>query len=125
MRTLCLLILLTLPQASFAEETRCGWFSNPTPANYGLADAVGFFELARQGGSGADGFYDALDHSKGSNEWVERNGSYGYGCACVVGSFDIETRTVVSVSRVTMLPLARCETDPALPRNVFGDVGRD
>lgn len=125
MRLILPLILMCAPQFALAEETRCGWFSNPTPANYGLADALGFFELASQGGAGADGFYDALDVSTGSAEWVAKNGSYGFGCACVVGEYDLDARTAISVSRVTMLPLAQCENDSALPRNVFGDVERD
>ena len=107
--------------AGAAEQTRCGWLGNPTPANWWLDDADGSWTISAQGGWHAEGFFDlpmpdpALD-----DEWVSSNGEpgrsyYGHGCACLVGRFDGSDGRVLSVASMRELPLARCRADAALP----------
>src|SRR5262252_1346146 len=62
-----------------ASETRCGWFSNPTPGNASLHDRAAEWIIGVQGGHQADG--DWPEFAPG--QWVETNGHYGYGCACL------------------------------------------
>lgn len=107
--------------ATAAEQTRCGWLGNPTPANWFLDDADGVWTLSVQGGWVADGFYDLPPGDPALvDEWVSSNGepgrsSYGYGCACVTGMFDAATGHVLSASAMETLRLSRCRADPNLP----------
>ncbi len=111
-----MLCLMLLPMAAVAE-TRCGWFDNPTPANYWLVDADGEWILSVQGqGDRGNGFFDAPYAESGVTDWVATNGSYGYGCACFEGSVDFATGWATKVTLITPLPLSRCEQDPALPQ---------
>ncbi len=115
MRCISLLLALALP-TSLAAETRCGWLSNPTPANYWLQDAQGEWTLSIQGiGDRDSGFYDAPWTEAPPDWWVETNGSYGYGCACFEGAIDQASGWATKVTLVTPLPLNRCHEDPALP----------
>ena len=113
---LCL-ALLAGPVAAQDVQLRCGWLSNPTPANYFLEDAVGDWTLSIQGRGEAPGFYDADAASGGRGEWVLVSpAGYGYGCACVLGVFGSpRTGEVRRVDEVRYLPLQQCATDPALP----------
>lgn len=113
------LIAALLPAAAPAE-TRCGWFANPTPANYSLTDRHGIWWLAAQGTSGVAGFYAALDRDRGQGDWVATNGSYGYGCACLDGDFGPNfSSQVYRIFRVETISLGRCLADPALPPGPF------
>ncbi len=63
-------------------ETRCGWLSNPTPANISLYDRDGEWIIGVQGGYQVEGEWEFPDFKPG--QWVITNaGSYGYGCACL------------------------------------------
>ena len=96
-----------------AAETRCGWFANPTPGNFSLTDRHGIWWLAAQGTSGVRGFYDALERDRGRGGWVETNGSYGHGCACLEGEFGPNfSNQVYGISYVETIPLERCARDP-------------
>lgn len=120
-RALILALALALP-GTLSAETRCGWFANPTPANFVLTDAHDSWWLAAQGTSGAPGFYDALEAGGWPSEWVAVNGSYGFGCACVEGEFGpIGTGDVLRITRMEPLPLSRCEADPAIQPGPFGN----
>lgn len=101
-----------LPAAAARAETRCGWIVNPTPGNWWLTDAESDWNLATQGTEGAPGMELIPDLTEG--EWVETNGSYGHGCACVEVDTD-GIDTVFEVFSFRQLPLARCENDRALP----------
>lgn len=111
------LILLASPAAAQNVQTRCGWYSNPTPANYDLVDADGLWSLSVQGRGEAQGFYDATAAAGGRSEWVTMSpAGYGYGCACIDGIFgNVEQGEVLRVLSLTHLPLAQCASDPALP----------
>src|SRR3712207_8863861 len=67
--------------APAAQEsvTRCGWFENPTPANGSLLDREAEWIVGVQGGHQAEGDWPSF----GKGQWVETNGHYGYGCACL------------------------------------------
>lgn len=69
------------PRALAVEqaETRCGWFSNPTPANAWLHDRDGQWTIGAQGGHHAEGDWPSFK----AGQWVETNGHYGHGCACL------------------------------------------
>ena len=106
-----LLVLLATPASA---ELRCGWYANPTPGNHWLTDRDATWVLSTQGGPQAPG-WDTLPANafEFGDGWVETNGSYGYGCACVEGRFRLPD-AVLHVDGMHPLPLSRCEIDPAL-----------
>src|SRR6478752_10375534 len=81
----------TFVEAQTRTELRCGWFSNPTPANAWLIDRDGEWTIGIQGGYQAEG--DWPDTGK----WVETNVHYGYGCTCVKATFDRKQMRVIKV----------------------------
>lgn len=93
-------------------ETRCGWFSNPTPANMWLEDKDGEWLIGAQGGYQVEGDWDAPDFKPG--QWVETNVHYGYGCACFDLKVNKETHRVVEIKSSRALPLSKCRQDRAL-----------
>ena len=93
-------------------ETRCGWFSNPTPANASLFDRDDEWIIGVQGGHQAEGDWPEF----GQGQWVETNGHYGHGCACLGVRANHETHEVVEIERARARPLAVCRRDPALKR---------
>lgn len=111
-------VLAALP-AQAETLRRCGWFVNPTPGNFLLQDADGTWWIQRQGSPPAPGFEAASGTAAPfGTEWVNENtGGYGYGCACIDGTFGAPgSSDVRSVQRMKILPLAQCRTDPALPQ---------
>lgn len=115
-----LLIILTFvsgicifPLAGKANETRCGWLHNPTPANWWLIDKDGRWIISAQGGYQAQGMGNIPNFD--DQEYVKTNGYHGYGCACLdVVTNDRESK-IVSIQGGQQLPLNTCRTDPALP----------
>ncbi len=107
-----LAIALLLAASAAQAETRCGWIINPTPANWWLTDADGEWLLMSQGGPGVPGMERMPDFSAG--EWVEVNGHYGHGCACL--EMQTEGNSVLEILSARQLPLAKCQNDPALPQ---------
>ncbi|HEX8370593.1 MAG TPA: DUF4087 domain-containing protein [Pyrinomonadaceae bacterium] len=91
-------------------ENRCGWFSNPTPANASLEDKDGEWIISVQGGYQAEGDYPEFEDDK----WVKTNGNYGYGCACMKVKVDYKTHRVLEIASAKVKPLAACRKDPAL-----------
>src|SRR5688572_15850301 len=69
------------------SETRCGWFSNPTPANASLHDRDDEWVIGVQGGHQAEGDWPSF----APKQWVETNGHYGHGCACLRVKVERET----------------------------------
>lgn len=92
------------------SEMRCGWFSNPTPANASLYDRDGEWIIGVQGGYQADG--DWPDFSP--KEWVETNVHYGYGCACLRVRVDRSTAKVIKIESARARPLSTCRRDRGL-----------
>jgi len=102
--------------AAASSETgvrRCGWLSNPTPANWWLTDSQDQWVLGTQGADQAPGMDEMPDMS--SAGWVETNGHYGYGCACMTITADADGR-VTRISDATPKPLKQCRADRKLPR---------
>jgi hypothetical protein len=93
-------------------ESRCGWFENPTPANASLLDRDGEWVISVQGGHQAEGDWPSF----GPKQWVETNGHYGYGCACMRVKVDRETHRVSEIESARARPLSACRKDRALKR---------
>ena len=91
-------------------ETRCGWFSNPTPGNAWLNDRHGEWLIGIQGGHQAEGDWPSFK----DRDWVKTNGHYGYGCACMKVSVDHETTKVSRIFTASSRPLATCRRDRTL-----------
>jgi hypothetical protein len=112
-----LLFIAAVAPAAFANpsdsERRCGWLSNPTPANWWLTDADGTWTIGAQGGYQAPGI-DLLPSFE-DDQWVRTNGYYGYGCACLDVILDRDNERVQEIFSGEVRPLTACENDPALP----------
>ena len=95
-------------------ETRCGWFSNPTPANISLYDRYGEWIIGAQGGYQVEGDWDWPSFKGG--QWVETNVRYGYGCACMQLRVNRRTNEVLEIKSSRARPLAACRRDPSLKK---------
>lgn len=104
--------VLTVSQDGF--ETRCGWFSNPTPANISLYDREDEWVIGVQGGDQAEGDWDWPKFKAG--QWIKTNVNYGYGCACVRMRVNRQSGDVLEVKSATARTLAACRQDPALKK---------
>ena len=93
-------------------ETRCGWYDNPTPANYSLYDKDREWLIGIQGGYQVEDF-EAPAFGK---QWVETNNSYGYGCACFQMTVDFETSRVLEIKKSSARPLSACRKDKVLKK---------
>jgi len=100
------------PRVSAVEkfETRCGWFSNPTPANASLHDRQDEWIISVQGGYQAEGVWPSFK----PGQWVETNGHYGHGCACMRVRVNRETGRVLEIESARARPLAACRRDRSL-----------
>jgi Protein of unknown function (DUF4087) len=95
-------------------ETRCGWFSNPTPANIWLYDRVGEWTIGVQGGYQVDGDWGWPEFK--ARQWVRTNGEYGYGCACLQLRVNKKTHEVLEIKSSRARPLAACRQDTLLKK---------
>jgi hypothetical protein len=103
------------PLALEKSEMRCGWFSNPTPANASLFDREGEWIISVQGGEQAEGDWPQFS----SKQWVETNGHYGYGCACLRVRVDRSDRRILVIESAQARALSACRRDPALRKFGF------
>jgi len=103
------------PAAPEKSEMRCGWFSNPTPANASLFDRDGEWIIGVQGGHQAEGDWPEF----APNQWVETNVHYGYGCACLRVRVNRSTRRVLEIESAQARALSVCRRDPALRKSGF------
>ncbi|HKU76433.1 MAG TPA: DUF4087 domain-containing protein [Pyrinomonadaceae bacterium] len=92
------------------SEMRCGWFSNPTPANASLFDNAGEWIIGVQGGYQAEGDWPAFS----AKQWVETNGHYGYGCACLRVRVNRSERQIIAIESAQARELSVCRRDRAL-----------
>src|SRR5215217_5253650 len=118
----CLLLIAAAlataqPRSSAIEvsETRCGWFSNPTPANASLYDRDGEWIIGVQGGYQAEGDWPSF----GPKQWIETNVHYGYGCACLRVQVNRSTHEVIKIESSKARPLSACRNDRKLKRRGF------
>lgn len=102
----------TAANAAEPAETRCGWFSNPTPANASLHDRDGEWIISVQGGYQAEGDWPSF----APKQWVETNGHYGHGCACMRVRVNREEQRVLAIESARARPLSVCRRDRALKR---------
>ena len=96
--------------AAQVPVTRCGWFSNPTPANAWLVDREAEWTIGTQGGAQAEGDWPRFK----SSQWVQTNGHYGYGCACMSVVADAETHEVSVIKAAHAQSLSVCRKDRSL-----------
>ena len=92
------------------ETTRCGWFSNPTPANAWLQDGEAEWTIGTQGGRQAKGDWPNFKPS----QWVRTNGNYGYGCVCMKVVVDSRTYEITVIKSARTQSLAVCRKDRSL-----------
>lgn len=95
-------------------ETRCGWFSNPTPANISLYDRDGNWTIGVQGGYQVGEDWDRPAFKP--RQWVRTNGNYGHGCACLQLRVDKEGGRVLEIKSARARPLSACRRDRALKK---------
>ena len=100
--------------ASPQFETRCGWFSNPTPGNIWLYDRDGEWTIGVQGGYQVEGDWNWPDFKP--RQWVRTNVNYGYGCACLQLRVNKETHEVLEIRSSRARPLAACRQDRSLKK---------
>ena len=93
-------------------ENRCGWFSNPTPANASLHDSDAEWIIGVQGGHQADGDWPSF----GPGQWVKTNVNYGYGCACMRVRVNHDSQEVIKIESSRARPLSACRSDKKLKR---------
>ena len=104
-------IVEAAPIVRLASETRCGWFSNPTPGNAWLDDSDGSWTVGVQGGFEAEGDWPDFKPS----QWKITNGAdYGYGCACMTVTADKKEMHILKILKAWPKPLATCRKDRKL-----------
>lgn len=113
-----LAIQFAISAPSFAADAdrgvmRCGWYSNPTPANLSLFDRDAEWIIGVQGGHQAA--EESLYPDFAETQWVSESGSYGYGCACLQVEADSKQQ-VVRIHKATAKELKVCRTDRALAK---------
>jgi len=98
-----------------AYETRCGWLTNPTPANVWLYDREAEWTIGVQGGYQVSGDWPWPKFKPG--QWVVTNaGDHGYGCACLQLRVNKKTHEVVEIKSSRARSLAQCRQDPSLKK---------
>jgi hypothetical protein len=106
---------LTSRMLSTDFETRCGWFTNPTPANIWLYDRDAEWTIGVQGGYQVPGDWPWPKFKRG--QWVVTNsGGHGYGCACLELRVNRQTHEVLEIETSHGRPLAQCRQDASLKR---------
>jgi hypothetical protein len=103
-------IVEAAPVVRIASETRCGWFSNPTPGNAWLDDASGSWTIGAQGGYQANGDWPDFKPS----QWKKTNGEYGYGCACMTVTTNKSEMHILKILKAWPRPLSACRSDKKL-----------
>jgi uncharacterized protein DUF4087 len=96
-------------------ETRCGWFSNPTPANISFYDREAEWTIGAQGGYQVPGDWPWPTFKAG--QWVVTNaGDHGYGCACLRLRVNKQTHEVIEIKTSRARPLTQCRRDSSLKK---------
>jgi hypothetical protein len=104
-----------IESATTEFETRCGWFSNPTPANISLYDRDEEWIIGVQGGYQVEKDWDWPEFKPG--QWIVTNaGDHGYGCACLQLQVNKESHKVLEIRTARARTLASCRRDPSLKR---------
>ncbi len=111
---LFLILGMTVPDVAAQQrsEQRCGWFSNPTPANAWLTDKDGEWIISTQGSYSAEGDWPNFSASR----WIKTNINYGYGCACMKVVTEKNDMRVTRILSAASRPVSVCRRDKAISR---------
>ncbi|HDM8062585.1 DUF4087 domain-containing protein [Vibrio harveyi] len=121
MRLLIVILGMFSTLAATAEETRCGWLENPSPANMWLIDRDGSWDISVQGTSNAldDKSMELLYQATANeNEFVRTNRNYGFSCACLTVDVDEETNSITTIYKSKQLPLKQCLEDISITKDI-------
>ncbi|ELH9641377.1 DUF4087 domain-containing protein [Vibrio alginolyticus] len=121
MRLLIVILGMFSTLAATAEETRCGWLENPSPANMWLIDRDGSWDISVQGTSNAldDKSMELLYQATADeNEFVRTNRNYGFSCACLTVDVDEETNSITTIYKSKQLPLKQCLEDISITKDI-------
>jgi hypothetical protein len=121
MRITLSIVLVMISFTSVAEEIRCGWLDNPTPANVWLVDKEGQWVISTQGleNSLSDQSMDLVYQAfKNERQYVRTNGNHGFSCACLTLETDKSDHSVTHVSESKQLDLKRCLEDTAITKDI-------
>jgi hypothetical protein len=94
-----LITMVSIFALNAQAEVRCGWFFNPTPANFSFVDRDGEWVIGLQGMEQADGQENVPEFTV-AEEWSHINVNYGYGCACL----EVLTESAKDKSELRLLP---------------------
>jgi hypothetical protein len=106
---------------AIAEETRCGWLENPSPANMWLIDRDGSWDISVQGtpnildDKSMELLYQATVNEK---EFVRTNQNYGFSCACLTVDLDKEKKLIIAIYESKQLPLKKCLEDISITKDI-------
>ncbi len=95
-------------------EKRCGWFSNPTPANISFYDRDAEWIIGIQGGHQVEGDWEWPAFKP--KQWVKTNGNYGHGCACLEMRGDSRTHKIMAIRKASARQLKTCRQARSLKR---------
>ncbi|MDO6527900.1 DUF4087 domain-containing protein [Motilimonas sp. 1_MG-2023] len=121
MRLLAVSLALCCSFTVSAQEIRCGWLENPSPANLWLIDREGSWEISIQGGpnylddKSLDLVFEAMSHQ---SDFVRTNNSYGFSCACLTVDTDPQTRQIKAVYQAKQLGLKQCLEDISITPHI-------
>ncbi|AGV16700.1 DUF4087 domain-containing protein [Vibrio alginolyticus] len=121
MRFLIVILGMFSALAATAEETRCGWLENPSPANMWLIDRDGSWDISVQGTSNAldDKSMELLYQATANeNEFVRTNRNYGFSCACLTVDVDEEQNSITTIYKSKQLPLKQCLEDISITKDI-------
>ncbi|ELB2758652.1 DUF4087 domain-containing protein [Vibrio alginolyticus] len=121
MRFLIVILGMFSALAATAEETRCGWLENPSPANMWLIDRNGSWDISVQGTSNAldDKSMELLYQATANeNEFVRTNRNYGFSCACLTVDVDEEQNSITTIYKSKQLPLKQCLEDISITKDI-------
>ena len=121
MRFLIVILGMFSTLAATAEETRCGWLENPSPANMWLIDRDGSWDISVQGTSNAldDKSMELLYQATANeNGFVRTNRNYGFSCACLTVDVDEEQNSITTIYKSKQLPLKQCLEDISITKDI-------
>ena len=111
-----LLVASLLMETARATEKRCGWLVNPTPRNWWLIDAAGWWLIIRQDRDTEPAGMDLIPDLT-VKDWVVTNPpSGGYACACLFVETNGGQKRVTRILSVKQKPIAACRADPKLQK---------
>lgn len=121
MRFLIVILGMLSALTAIAEETRCGWLENPSPANMWLIDRDGSWDISVQGtpnildDKSMELLYQATANE---NEFVRTNQNYGFSCACLTVDLDKEKNLIIAIYKSKQLPLKKCLEDISITKDI-------